>query len=87
MSACLRRKGVNPTQGPPNGAFSPETAQKVQDCLNEVRLMWESLVAKDAKCADENRRVIDCIAACLVSTTNNNPTAADCGQPTRTQTN
>lgn len=88
MSACLSRKGVNPTQGPPNGGFSPETAQKVQDCLNEVRLMWESQVAKDAKCADENRRVKNCIAACLMSTTiDNTPTAAGCGETPIRQSN
>jgi hypothetical protein len=88
MRECLTRKDIKSN---PIGLTDrdDEDRVKIQECLNEVKLMWESQRAKDERCENENRIVKDCIAACLttLSTTNNTPTAAGCGETPIRQTN
>lgn len=84
MKNCLKRKGVK--SNPP---LSPEDTDKVKECLDEIKLMFESQRAKDERCQEENRRVRECMLACAVATTDGVlPTAASgCGEKPSTQTN
>ena len=86
MNDCLKRKNV---KSKPFNSLSLEDRAKVQECLNEIKLMWESQRAKHERCEEENTKIKACIAACMAATTDGVlPIAASgCGEKPSTQTN
>ena len=86
MRNCLKRKNVNSN---PLIPLTEEDKVKVQECLDEIKLMWESERAKHQRCEQENTNIKACIAACMAATTDGVlPIAASgCGEKPSTQTN
>ena len=86
MNDCLKRKNV---KSKPFNLLSLEDRAKVEECLNEIKLMFQSRIRKDELCEEENRKIKACIAACMAATTDGVlPIAASgCGEKPSTQTN